>query len=276
MNINNLFFHINYCNMRQADEPWKYKAKLTRTLDHHELLLATGGKGSVVIANRRYNAQAGDIFYIPEHTMQSIESDFNDPLYFISVHFCYANVFFSDNNWSVKSEARELPLSSIKKVENIYQINHLFWRLVSGWYAKLPGYEFSSKALLQQLIFELYTNEKVENRNYSVELKIESVIKYMHENIDKKLTLSQLADMVNLSPTYLSRAFKERTGYSIIYFFNKLKIDKSKELIIDGDRKIKEVAKELGFGDEFYFSRLFKKIEGVSPLDFYSNNVHEF
>jgi YesN/AraC family two-component response regulator len=98
----------------------------------------------------------------------------------------------------------------------------------------------------------------------------------MHENITKKLTLSQLSDMVGLSPTYLSRAFKERTGYSLIHFFNKLKIDKAKELIIDGDRKIKEVAKELGFGDEFYFSRLFKKIEGVSPLDFYNNNVHGF
>jgi AraC-like DNA-binding protein len=262
--------------MRQANEPWKYKAKLTRTLDHHELILVTGGKGSIVIANKRFNGKVGNVFYIPAHTMQSIESDFNNPLYFISVHFCYANVSFCENTWSVKDEDRELPLSTMQDAENIYNINHLFWQLVNGWYDKLPGYEFSSKALLQQLIFELYTREKRENRNYSIELKVETLIRYMHENITKKLTLSQLSDMVSLSPTYLSRAFKERTGYSLIHFFNKLKIDKAKELIIDGDRKIKEVAKELGFGDEFYFSRLFKKIEGVSPLDFYNNNVHGF
>ena len=77
-----------------------------------------------------------------------------------------------------------------------------------------------------------------------------------------------------LSPTYLSRTFKETTGYSVIEFFNKIKIDKAKELIIEGNKKIKEVAQTLGFTDEFYFSRIFKRIEGISPSEFYSKNVH--
>jgi YesN/AraC family two-component response regulator len=54
----------------------------------------------------------------------------------------------------------------------------------------------------------------------------------MHENIDNKLTLTELAEMVQLSPTYLSRIFKETTEYSVVEFFNKMKVDKAKELIV--------------------------------------------
>jgi len=86
--------------------------------------------------------------------------------------------------------------------------------------------------------------------------------------------LKDLSELVQLSSSYLSKVFKATTGYSIIEFFNKIKVDKAKEIIIEDDKKIKEVAQMLGFTDEFYFSRIFKKIEGVSPSEFYSKNVH--
>lgn len=275
MNINNLFFHINYCNMRQPNEPWKYRAKITRTLDHHELILVTGGNGSIIIDNKRYQAKEGMLFYICSNILQSIESDFKNPLNFISVHFSYVNVFFSDNKWDIRNETKVLPLNSMQEVKDSYQINYIFRKMVDSWNDKLPGYEFMTKTLLQQLIFEVYRNKKRENHNYSVSLKVENIIKYMHDNINSKITLTELSDRVQLSPTYLSRAFKDNTGYSVIEFFNKIKIDKAKELIIEGNKKIKEVANEVGFNDEFYFSRIFKKIEGISPSEFYSKNVHD-
>ncbi|MNI36476.1 HTH-type transcriptional activator Btr [compost metagenome] len=85
--------------------------------------------------------------------------------------------------------------------------------------------------------------------------------------------MTELAELVQLSYTYLSRAFKEITGYSVIEFFNKLKMDKAKALLLEDGMKIKDVAQTLGYSDEFYFSRLFKKMEGVSPSEFQSKNV---
>ncbi|GKX66672.1 AraC family transcriptional regulator [Inconstantimicrobium mannanitabidum] len=275
MNINNLFVHINYCNMRQANEPWKYRPKITRTLDHHELLLVTGGNGYITIDNKIYNAKEGMLFYICSNIKQSIESDLKNPLYFISVHFSYVDVIFSDNKWDIRNETKGLPLNPIQEVRDCYQINYIFRKMVESWNEKLPDYEFVSKTLLQQLIFEIYRNKKRENHNYSVSLKIENIIKYMRENINAKITLNELSNSAQLSPTYLSRVFKDNTGYSIIEFFNKMKIDKAKELIIDGNKKVKEVANEVGFSDEFYFSRIFKKMEGISPTEFYSKNVHD-
>lgn len=275
MNINNLFFYIHYCGSRQPDEPWKYKHKITRTLDHHELILITGGRGKIIIENKKYQAEEGMIFYFFSDILQSIESDIENPLYFISVHFSFINVILGDKKWEVKNETRILPLSSMQEVMDHYQIFNIFRKLFDIWNEKLPGYEFITRALLQELIFELYRNEKRENRNYSAALKVENIIKYMHNHISSKLTLNELSDRVQLSPAYLSRVFKDNTGYSLIGFFNKMKIDKAKELIIDGNKKIKEIAHEVGFSDEFYFSRIFKKIEGISPAEFYSKNVHE-
>jgi len=67
---------------------------------------------------------------------------------------------------------------------------------------------------------------------------------------------------------------KDTTDYTVIEFFNKLKVDKAKEMLIEGDKKVKEVAHALGYTDEFYFSRLFKRVEGVSPSEYYSKNIH--
>lgn len=274
MSISNLFFYINYCGRRQPNEKWKYKPKITRILEHHELILATGGNGNIVIQNKKYKAREGMIFYIPSGTLQSIESDFKNPLYFISVHFSYVNVLFSNNKWDIKNRTKILPLSLMQEVKDCYEINYLFRRITDSWNEKLPSYEFVTKVLLEQLIFQIYQNEKRENHNYSVTLKVENIIKYMRENIKNKLTLTELADRVKLSPAYLSRAFKSSTGYTVIGLFNKIKIDKAKELMIEGNKKVKDIAHEVGFNDEFYFSRIFKKVEGISPSEFYSKNIH--
>ncbi|HEX2927529.1 MAG TPA: helix-turn-helix transcriptional regulator, partial [Ruminiclostridium sp.] len=113
-----------------------------------------------------------------------------------------------------------------------------------------------------------------QTRNYSTSLKVEKVIQHMYENMCSKITITELSEMVNLSPAYLSKAFRETTEYSVIEYFNKIKIDKAKELLIEGDKKVKQVAESVGFKDEFYFSRIFKKIEGVSPSEYCNRFVH--
>jgi AraC family transcriptional regulator, transcriptional activator for feuABC-ybbA operon len=129
--------------------------------------------------------------------------------------------------------------------------------------------------MLQQLLLAISENLNKQSQNFAASLKVEKIIEYMHQNLNVKVTLPELSTLVQMTPFYMSRTFKEATGYTIIEYFNKLKIDKSKELLIEGNKKIKEVAKELGFVDEFYFSRMFKKAEGMNPSEFCSRIVHD-
>ncbi|MGG2066980.1 AraC family transcriptional regulator [Bacillus sp. S14(2024)] len=274
MKINKLFFHIHYCNYRESNEARKNSRKITRTLQHHALVFFTRGKGSIIIEKKRYEIKEGMLFYLCPDVLHSIELDMEEPICCVTVHFSYASVRFNENKWDITNEVELLPLHFAQELKDYYQIDTIFKKLVSSWNAKLPGYEFMTKTLLQQLLIAIYQNRKKQNRKNSTSLKVEKIIEYMHQNINSKITLTELSEMVQLSPTYLSRTFKETTGYSVIGFFNKIKIDKAKELIIEGNKKVKEVAQTLGFADEFYFSRIFKGIEGISPSEFYNKNVH--
>jgi len=273
MNINNLFFHLHYCNSRQTSEVLNYSKKINKTIQHHELLFITGGKGHFIFQNKKYQIKEGMLLYICPNVQYFA---YIENLCFFSVHFSYATVKFNSDKSDIINETDNLSLDPVQVLKNYYKINNIFKKLVQNWYAKLPGYEFITKTLLQQLLYAIFQNIKKNNQNYSTSLKVEKIIAYLRNNIDKRLTLSDLSDIVQLSPTYLSGIFKETTGYSVIKFFNKIKVDKAKELIIEGDKKVKEVAHILGFTDEFYFSRIFKKIEGVSPSEFYRSNVHGY
>ena len=275
MNINNLFFHIHYCNSRRFSDTRKYSTAIARTLDHHELILVSGGKGSVMVDHKKHPFKAGMLFYISPGVYHSLEFDLEDPLCFLAVHFSYAQVNMTGGQWSVGEEPETLPLYTAQELKDYYQIEEIFSKLVEGWNAKLPGYEFASKTSLQQLLIAIYQNNRRHNQNFSISLKVEKIIGYMHEHLHTRVTLPEMAALVQLSPAYLSRAFKEITGYSPIDFFSRIKMDKAKELIIEGSgKKIKEIAEMLGYADEFYFSRIFKRIEGISPSEYYSKNVH--
>jgi AraC family transcriptional regulator, transcriptional activator for feuABC-ybbA operon len=276
MNINNLFFHLHYCNSRQPSDGLKHSNKINKTIQHHELIFITGGKGHIISSHKRYQIKEGTLLYLRPNEQYSVDIDAEDPLCLLSVHFSYATVNLNGDKWNIRSETDMLSLDFVQNLKEYYQINNIFKKLVESWIGKLPGYEFITKALLQQLLFEIFQNIKNNSQNYSTSLKVEKIIEYMRQNIDNRLTLADLSELVQLSSAYLSRVFKETTGYSVIGFFNKIKVDKAKELIIEGDKKVKEVAQILGFTDEFYFSRIFKKIEGMSPSEFYRKNVHGY
>lgn len=105
---------------------------------------------------------------------------------------------------------------------------------------------------------------KVGNQKHDSDV-IESTIHYMAENVERRLTLTDIADYSGFSSSYLSSMFKKRTGYSPLTYFNLLKIRKACELINTTDMKLTQISFKLGFDDQFYFSRLFSKIMGMSP-----------
>lgn len=81
---------------------------------------------------------------------------------------------------------------------------------------------------------------------------------------NKNITLNHVADEVGLSTSYFSKLFKDKLGMSYTDYLNKVRIAASKELL-KKDIPIIEIAQTVGFNDQSYFSKVFKKVEGVSP-----------
>lgn len=273
MHLRNLYFHIYYCNDKVFSDMENYSGKITGIANHHKLIYISGGRGSIIISGKKYPIKEGTLLYLAD-IKGSYTMKLEEPIHLLSVLFTYAKVERQEGNWNISESGYKLPLQPIQELQDFYGVEEWFKKLTFSWKEKLPGYEFITKTYLQELLYAIVLNKKNKEKNYGNSLKVERVIAYMQENKYQKLTLKELSDFMNLSAYYLSKIFKESTGYSIIDYFNKMKIDEAKAMLAEGNIKIKEIAKKLGFSDEFYFSRIFKKTEGVSPSEFCNKNVH--
>lgn len=88
---------------------------------------------------------------------------------------------------------------------------------------------------------------------------------YVKDHYAEKISLEDAAAYVALSKSYLSRIFKEETGESFSAYINKVRIDKAKLMLLDNGTPLVEVASECGFEDQSYFTKVFKRLVGVSP-----------
>lgn len=97
---------------------------------------------------------------------------------------------------------------------------------------------------------------------------IHHTIQYLYSNYAKKLTLDEVAHAVHISPTYLSRVFKREVGASMVDYLNRIRIEKSKELLADGSLRLIEVALQCGFESQSYFNRMFRQSCDMTPSQY--------
>lgn len=120
---------------------------------------------------------------------------------------------------------------------------------------------------LISILSELLIPEHQLNAVYSDDTLLK-VVRYMEQNLQKKISIGELATLVALTPSRLSHLFKDKTGFSTIDYFLRLKVDAACYLLKTSDYLNKEMAEYLGFSDEFHFSKIFKKKTGLSPREF--------
>ncbi|MBB6730180.1 response regulator transcription factor [Cohnella zeiphila] len=95
---------------------------------------------------------------------------------------------------------------------------------------------------------------------------------YIREQLDGDLSLTRLAEVANLNPTYLSVLYKQCTGHNLSDHIARLRLEKAKELLAETPLKIHEIAERVGFGTAGYFIRFFKKRLNVTPQEFRSSH----
>lgn len=149
-----------------------------------------------------------------------------------------------------------------------------------------PGLELMLKSFVTQLIVLLLRDDyALTPNNAQVTLSedeqkkkqtVNDIIHYLEAHYIEDITLNNLAQTYFLSPTNLSRIFKEETGDSPINYLIKIRLEQAKLLLdTETDRTIKEISKLIGYDDALYFSKLFKKHFGQSPSSFIKEHNDE-
>jgi two-component system response regulator YesN len=104
--------------------------------------------------------------------------------------------------------------------------------------------------------------------NQSLRVEIVEAQRYAEMNLNKKISLEEIAERLELNPSYFSRLFKKETGEGFIEFVTRMKMDKAKEWLISSNKTIDELSELLGYESKSYFVRIFKNQVGVTPAEY--------
>lgn len=157
--------------------------------------------------------------------------------------------------------------------ENIRtEITNLHERICREYKLESPN-ENIMKAYFNTILTELKLQKGVDiNEEFSAKAKItRKFYALVKENIYNSPGLTQYAEMLNISPNHLNKSIKQYTGESAQSYIDRVKIIEIKYLLYQTELSISNIADKLGFYDISYFSRFFKKYEGISPRDFRKN-----
>lgn len=103
--------------------------------------------------------------------------------------------------------------------------------------------------------------------------KIRKVIQHINDNLDSKIQLTDLATVAQMSLFHFSRTFKSFMKMSPAHYISKVKIEKSKGLLLNTDLNILQIALEVGFDNQSYFSQVFRKHTGQTPEQFRNSGL---
>ena len=106
--------------------------------------------------------------------------------------------------------------------------------------------------------------------------RIFKAVVFIQQHYNEPISLEQTAMESNLNPEYLSRVFKEETGYNYSAFLSNIRLKKAEYLLINTVEKVQNIAEMVGYSNVSYFSTIFKKKYGVNPYEFRRNNVGKY
>ena len=119
------------------------------------------------------------------------------------------------------------------------------------------------------LLLECLVKQLLAQLRHEAEDPLVSKIKlYIKDNLSSELSLKKISTAVFFSPAHCEKLFKKETGKSIISYLLDERLESAKMLIREGSLSLTEVAEETGFSDYNYFSRIFKKRVGMSPISY--------
>jgi len=133
-----------------------------------------------------------------------------------------------------------------------YQNAKSFQQTLKNIYIKLDGYiEEEQKKVKEKMV-----------------KPIEEALRYMKHYYSNPISLEVVAENSNISPSYLSRLFKEEMGIGFSDYLIQIRLEESKRMLSETNQSIKAIALRVGYTDEKYYSKLFRKVTGIKPTDY--------
>ncbi|MFA9480322.1 AraC family transcriptional regulator [Phycisphaerales bacterium AB-hyl4] len=248
--------HVGFVLYRDRPIDWSINKLVNQR--HDIIAFATAGRAWYRCGSERFEARRGTMLFFPRGTSHSARSDPKAPWSFYSVGF-----HLEPTADGTLDAFHELPHRL--RLANVTQISDTFKQLQRLWTTREPGYSMACRGLILLLMQQYAAAAVRANRRVPHSERLQRIIKHLHDHVGHIYAVGELADMAGLSESRFRLLFSQLTGSSVTRYQNRLRIQAAQDRLASGQFRVGEVAGQLGFRDVYYFSRLFKRMTGVSP-----------
>ncbi len=243
--------------------------------DDHLLIYCLEGRGLLSINGSNLRVRSGDILLLPRGTAHAYQALRSDPWTIYWAHF--------DGEHADDFMAHLLPLRGNPASHRLSLGHHShlitdFETLLESRQSSynLNAFIFAANQLRQILSHIALLQPLARQREAGDSLNLEKVHSLMQAHVHEQLDLDTLAEAANLSKYHFVKKYKELTGTTPINHFIHLKIERACHLLDISNKHINEIAFAVGYEDAYYFSRIFKKMMGVSPSEYRNMRLGTF
>lgn len=245
---------VNTCGYYEAVLPFETCNSMGR--EDFYLIYIVNGQLNLEINDNLYAVERGGfVIFPPNH---KYKYDGNPPTYYFYVHFTgsYADRFLKECKFN------DLPC--VINGEFNLEIQNKFNKLIDTFLYNEPLAIQVCASILQEIVLDIAKRE-LDKTNTS---PLKTSLKYIHSFYTNKIDIPHLAKMENLSNSRYVAVFKKQTGKSPNEYIIDLRMQFAKNLIENTNMSIKQISERVGYSDQYFFSRLFKKNFGVSPMGY--------
>ena len=235
---------------------------------HYEIYFLSKGERTFFLSNALYRVNAPTLIVIPPHVLHKTEGAAFER-YNVNVSPEYLNPY----------QKETLSAQALKTIRLNTEEAKLLTSIFDKSIAAKQGERHASHVIHALFSYTVYLLQNLQQTAISptttaqkdIPPLILKVMDFLHENYTEPLTLQSIADSFFISKSTLIYNFKKHTNCSLVDFLLNIRFTKAKELLCNTKHNMEEIAELCGFSSANYFSMLFKKKEGLSPMQYRKN-----
>ena len=223
------------------------------------VLVCTTGGGWVDVGGVRTRVGPATAVLVPAGTPHAYGADEADPW---TIWWCHLRGTDLADLWQVTGADASRPTISLRGVD---RVTALLDEIASSLERdQSPARLLATAGMAWRLMTQLAVDRRLPEQGEP----LERAMRYLEDRVDGSIPVSELARLVGVSPSHLGALFRDATGGGVLAYHTGLKMARARTLLDTTSLLVVEVAREVGYADQFYFSRQFRRVHGVSPTEY--------
>lgn len=254
---------VNCCGYQAFYTKSLWKRRQNGRVDY-QLIYVHKGRGEFLVQGKQVFCNAGTLILYRPGEAQYYGYHCEDAPEVYWVHF---------TGYQIDELLRIYGIKTGYVGESLY-LKHMFQEIIMELQLKKVGYETIVVCEFCKMIAWIGRMAQEREREEGGEIHLDQLIIYLNQNYQREWSVKDMAEYCGFSVSYFGHMFKKIMRVAPMQYLTKLRMMKAKDLLMEDGMTIAEVADLVGYGDPLYFSRVFKKVEGVSPGEYRQDGVY--